>query len=392
MSYAAYPLAGLLAGVFIDRVRRRPVMVVADGSRLLAFGTIPVAAAIAHVTLTQLYLVAGIAAVFAVLFDVANQAHLATLVPARDLPAGNAGLELSRSIAQMAGPVCGGLLVQLAGAVGAIAVNATSFLASVAGVVRIRAEEPVPVPNVQGLTIGQQLAQGWSTVFGSPLLRPMVIAAAIRNLGMVMVKTILLLYMYRALHLSAGEAGTILGIGATAAVVGATCATRFGARCGPGRTLVISSGAEGLLWTLAPLSLLAMPTVVLVLVAAVASPWLPIWNANVLGIRQQVTPIGLQARVHATARTINWSTLPLGALLAGVLATACAQGLGDRAGLALALTTSAAVAAGSSLAILSTSVRRLSVQDVLVATDSAQRYAAANDIRLRPESAIKAVR
>lgn len=361
VSYVAYPVTGALAGVFVERVRRRPVMVTADGARLLAFASIPIAASLGLLSLPQLYVVAGVAAVFAVLFDVANQAHLATLLPLDELSAGNTGLELSRSAAQSVGPALGGLLVQAAGAVGALAVNALSFLASALGILALRTPEPPPAPTPGATSVRRQLAEGWTQVWHHPLLRSLIITAAVRNLGMVMVKTVLLLYAYQALRLSAGATGAVLSIGAVATVLGALASRRAAARLGLGPALIASAALEGAIWALAPLSLLGAPTAALTIVALCASPWLPVWNANVLTLRQTLTPPHLQARVYATARTINSSTLPLGALAGGTLAGTCAHTLGTRPGLALALSLSGTIAASSACWILRSRVRGLRV-------------------------------
>ncbi|MES1247107.1 MAG: MFS transporter, partial [Actinomycetota bacterium] len=135
-------LFALPAGAWIDRVARRPVLVAADAGRALALGSLPIAAAVAHVTYAQLCVVGFATGVLTVFFDVAYQSILPAIVERDQLADGNAKLEISRSIAQTAGPGIGGLLVQLIGAASAITADAASFVGCAFLIRSIRAEEP----------------------------------------------------------------------------------------------------------------------------------------------------------------------------------------------------------------------------------------------------------
>ncbi|WP_338024701.1 MFS transporter [Amycolatopsis thermalba] len=341
---AAYPVLGLFVGVLMDRVRRRPAMITADLVRCAAFATLPVAAASGVLSLAQLYVVAAVAGVFSVLFDVAYQSYLPTLRSGEPLARGNARLEMSSSVSRLIGPVLGGALLQALAAAGALAVNALSFLASVAGVVLVRAPEPTPGSHGARTGVWRSIAEGLRFLWGHPLLRPLTVAAGLRNLGMSAVRTVLVLFLYRALALSPGVAGALFTAGAVAAVAGAMLSGWLAGRLGVGRTLLLT-GCEGLAWLAVPLALVLPPVGIVVTVMVVSSLWLPIWNAVVTTLRQQVTEARLLGRVHATARTINLSTIPLGALAGGALAQLLADAYGDRTGLTLALVLCAAVAA-----------------------------------------------
>jgi len=172
------------------------------------------------------------------------------------------------------------------------------------------------------------------------------------------VRTVLLLYLYRALTLSPGVAGAVLTAGAVAAVAGAALSGRLTRRLGVGRTLLLTGG-EDVARPAVPLALLLPPVAVVVSVMVVSSLRLPVWNAVVTTLRQQFTEPRLLGRVHATARTINLSTLPLGALGGGALAQFLADAYGDRVGLTLALTVCAGVAALSVPTLPAGKIRRI---------------------------------
>jgi hypothetical protein len=141
-------------------------------------------------------------------------------------------------------------------------------------------------------------------------------------------------------------------------VAGALLSGRLTRRLGAGRTLLLT-GCEGLAWLAVPLAMVLPPLATVVPIMVVSSLWLPIWNAVVTTLRQQATPPHLLGRVHAAARTINLSTLPLGALAGGTLAQLLTAAYGHRLGLTLALTAGAAVAALSLPTLLSGGVHRI---------------------------------
>ncbi|WBQ05701.1 MFS transporter [Kribbella sp. CA-293567] len=113
----AYPCLGLFAGVLMDRVRRRRAMIVIDAARLFIYGSLPVAAALGALSLAHLFVVAALAGVCTVLFDVAYQSHLPSVLRGDSLAQGNTRLEMSGAVARFAGPPLGGVLLQGLGVV-----------------------------------------------------------------------------------------------------------------------------------------------------------------------------------------------------------------------------------------------------------------------------------
>ena len=84
---------GLFAGVWVDRLRRRPLMIWADVGRAVLLGSIPLAALLGLLRLAQLLVVVFVAGMFTALFEVAYHAYLPTLVTRDELVEGNSKLE-----------------------------------------------------------------------------------------------------------------------------------------------------------------------------------------------------------------------------------------------------------------------------------------------------------
>ncbi|TPQ16760.1 MFS transporter [Streptomyces sporangiiformans] len=335
MATIAFPALGLFVGAFMDRVRCRPFMIAADVLRLLLFLSVAVLALADVLGLWHLYVAAALASVCTVVFDVGYQTHLPRLVSRDFLPVGNARLEMSSSVARAGGPVVAGAVTQVLGPALAVAANAASFLASATGLLTIRTpEHTMPVPA--DTPWRKQILDGARHMWRTPVLRWLSAAAALRNLSMAMVETVLLLFLYRAMGLSPAPAALVLAAGALAAVLGAVVSRALVDRVGVGPAL-LATVTEGVVWAGAPLALATGSSAVVIAIAFVSAVWLPVWNVTVTTLRQLITPPHLLGRVHATARTINLCTIPLGAVLGGLLAGWASALWGERAGLGAAL-------------------------------------------------------
>jgi MFS family permease len=144
IDFLPFLLIGLPAGVWVDRLRRRPVMIVGDLGRAVALATIPLAFVAGVLSIVQLYVVGFTVGVLTVFFDVAYQSYLPSLVARDQLQEGNAKLEMSRAGAQVVGPGLAGILIGALRAPLAVVVDAISFLASALFLLLIRRAEPSP--------------------------------------------------------------------------------------------------------------------------------------------------------------------------------------------------------------------------------------------------------
>jgi MFS family permease len=322
LQFLPFPTLGLAAGVWLDRLRRRPVMIVADVGRALALGSIPVAFLLHSLTLTHLYVVAVVTGVCTVFFEIGYQSYLPSLIERTDLVEGNTKLELTRSAAQVAGPLTAGLLIQALGAARVVAVDAASFVVSVLSLAAIRAPERRPAAPTRGASFVGELAEGLRVVLGNRVLNSLAGCTAMWNLGSNVVLAVLLIFAYRDLRLSPAEVGFVFGAISLGGVAGALVAGRLARRLGLGRTLLASILVAGLTYLGMPLAQLGAPLVVLSAFGLVQGMQVPIYNINQVSLRQAIVPDRLQGRMNATMRTIVWGALPVGSLLGGVLGSA----------------------------------------------------------------------
>ena len=320
LEFLAFPTLGLFAGVWADRLRRRPIMIVCDVARMLALGSIPAAWLLGELTIDQLYVVATVAGIATVFFDVAYQSYLPALVDRADLVEGNSKLEVTRSLAQVAGPGLAGLLIQLFQAANAIMADALSYLISVLTLLWIRKAEPAPAPRRERPGFFREMGEGLQVVFGHRMIRLIAACTATSNLGSNMAFAVMILWFYRQVHLNPGQVGLVFSIGSVGAVFGAIVAFPAAQWLGMGRTLLISTlvgSAGGLLFPVAGASAFAVP--LLAAITLVSQAFGPIYNINQVSYRQAAIPVHLQGRLNATVRTFIWGTIPIGSAVGGLL-------------------------------------------------------------------------
>jgi len=319
--FLAFPTLGLVAGVYADRLRRRPIMIACDLARMTALASVPIAYAFNALAMPQLYVVALVTGVGTVFFDVAYQSYLPALISRADLVEGNSKLQVSGSVAQMAGPALAGFLIQLFGAARAVAFDAASFLVSVLSLWWIRRPEPEPQPASELGRRGfwSEMWEGIRFVFGNPTIWKIAGSTSTSNLGSNIFQAVYLIFAYRVLHLSPGLIGVIFGVGAVGGLLGALSATWFARRLGLGPTLFVTIVAGGLSMALVPFAQLGFAIPLLLLSAFFGSITGPVYNINQVSLRQAITPDRVQGRMNATVRTVIWGTIPIGALIGGAI-------------------------------------------------------------------------
>jgi MFS family permease len=342
--FLPYLLLTLPAGELVDRFRRRPLMVGCDLVRAAALILIPIAAVGGLLSLPLLFAVAAVVGSATVLFDVASVSVLPSLVGRSGLLQANAALETSGSVALVAGPGLGGVLVGWVKASGAMAVDAFSYLFSAVCLLLVRA--PEPAPGGAGTGGIRHLAVGLQQVRQSPVLRPLVIYLGATNLIFGLFEAILIVFEVRGLGLGGQQVGVVTAVGNVGAVIGALTSRRIATRVGIGWTLVVSALGNVLgsaLVTCAPRS---GPIPLLIagqFVFGVTVLW---FNIQSLSLRQAVTPDRVRGRVNAAVRMLGFGAIPLGAALGGLLGSWI--GLRETLGLATALALLATVQLGMS--------------------------------------------
>ncbi len=314
----AFPLLGLQVGVWVDRWRKRPIMIAANLGRVVAMGSVPLVFLFATLHMYMLYLVAFAVGVFTVFFDIAYQSYLPTLIERADLVEGNSKLETSQSVARTAGPAIAGPLIDLIGAAKAIAADAVAFFISAVLIFSIGKSESSP-EAIDERRFWGELKEGAVTVFGNPILRRIAACTATLNFGVAVFFVVLYIFAYEQLKLSPTTFGLILGVGNIGLVVGAISAPKLLRMLGLGRTLVVSLFLSGLGLVAVPLALYGPPTPILTVLWFSSNALFPAYNINQISLRQAITPDRLQGRMNATMRTFVWGVLPLGAFVGGIL-------------------------------------------------------------------------
>ncbi|TCC43244.1 MFS transporter [Kribbella sindirgiensis] len=322
VSFLPHLVLGLPAGVWVDRLSYRRVIVGADLLAAAALTAVPILAATGLLQMWQLYVVVVVTGTCSLFSVIAAQSFAPVLVPRRELLAANSALALSNSVVATSGNALGGVLVQLLTAPVAIAVDAVSFLLSALSNARI---------TVAGRSVADSAKEsmfkgiwaGFRAALEHPALRATTIAATVGALAGQMQGVIVVLFLVRDLGLSAGLVGLAFAVSGLAGIVGATIGVQITGRLGNGPAFIVGttlSSLAGLVMAAAggpPALALAV-----VIIAQLLRGWGPsLWGINQQTIRQTLTPPALLARTQATWRFLVHGTQPIGALLGGTLAT-----------------------------------------------------------------------
>jgi MFS family permease len=313
-------IIGLLVGVWVDRVRRRPILIAADVGRASLLLSVPAAAALGRLSIGQLYIVAVSVGILTVFFDVADQSFLPVLVRREQLVEGNTKLGIGDSLAEIGGPAAGGGLVQLIGGPAALLFDALSFLVSALCVGLIRAPESV-LRVEERQSMRRSIGQGLRLVLGNPLLRALIGSLATFEFFGNFIGTLYALYAIRELHISPGAVGLLVGLGGISALGGAIAAGWAVRRLGLGRALIGSLAGYGGLGVLMPLA----HGPVWVAFAFMGVPQLfgdvmiAIFLINEVSVRQGLVPPQLLGRANASMQVVVGALGPAGAVLGGSL-------------------------------------------------------------------------
>jgi MFS family permease len=324
VEFAPFILVSLPAGVWVDRLPRRPILIIGDLGRAALLATIPIAYAVDALTIWQLYVVGFLFGVLTVFFDVAYQSYLPSLVERDQLVDGNSKLEISRSGAQLAGPALAGVLIQVLKAPLAILLDAISFVVSGLFVLAIRAREEVPErePGRSPLHgMRAELSEGVRYVFGHRHLRWIAASTATFNFFGSLMGAIVLVYFVRELGLSPGTIGLVFGIGNVGYLAGAITSNRIARKVGVGPAIV-GGAATGMAALLIPLAPEDSPIPFLIASGVILGFGVVVYNVTQLSFRQAITPERLQGRMNSVMRFIVWGVIPLGTLLGGAVASA----------------------------------------------------------------------
>jgi MFS family permease len=327
-------LLGLFAGAWVDRHRRRPILVAADIGRAALLLLIPLAATAGMLHIEHLYALNFLLSALGLAFGVAYGPYLLSLVGREQIVEGNSKLQISRSTVEVLGPGLAGGLVQLVTAPIAIAADAISHLISALLLWLIRAPEPAPKLTDQQENIWREIGQGFRLVIGNPSLRAIAGCFGTLSLFNSVLETVWLLYLTRNLEIAPGLLGVISACGGAGFLVGALLPDKVARRFGLGPAVtggILLAALSDLLTPLAGGSIIVIATM-LVASQFLFGLGLTVFDVGQTSLRQIATPDHLQGRVNATMRVIGMGIVPLGGLLGGALG----ETIGPRATLLVA--------------------------------------------------------
>jgi len=333
----AFPLLGMFAATAVERRDKHSIIVVTDIVRALAMGLLAGLFLMHRLSVNAIILVSAVVAFVSVFRDVCTQSLLPSLLRGANISKGNAALEVSNTAALSAGPALGGILTSTVGAPIALVVDSLAYLAAATAVsgVKVTPRDSAAIRR----SFWNDLREGLAWVFKAPKLARIAGCTATINFAAAASQTVSLIFFYRVLHVSPLVLGLLLAT-SNAGIIGAWLAPQLEKRLGLISALGIAVG----LWTigrfLLPLAaVLPFPLMVAGLSSLIANLAAPLYNVTQSSYRQRATPLPLQARMHATMRTLNSSTIPIGAAFGGILATAF--------GVTITLTICALITAGS---------------------------------------------
>jgi MFS family permease len=322
LEYIAGLVVGLFAGAWVDRLRRRPLMIGADLGRAALLATIPLAAVISALTLGQLFVVAFLAAALTTVFDVADRSLLPTVIGRDEVLDANSALTASSAAAEFSAFGVGGFLVQALTAPIAILVDAVTFLISAVFIGRIRAPEPPPAPRADDASVRREIVEGLRLVLGHPVLRPIAFAgAAVEALFGVFGATYLL-FANQVLGFSPAIIGLIAAVGGLTSFIGAVLAGRATRRFGVGPVLIgamllVSIGNAFI--PLAPGATI-IGAACLVAQQIICDSALTVFDIDDVSLRQTLMSDRQLGRVNGSIRVLGVAATLMGTILGGILA------------------------------------------------------------------------
>jgi MFS family permease len=351
-------LVGLVAGAWVDRLERRPVLILTDLARAVLLFCIPAAFAAGLLGMPLLYAVAFLVASLGTLFASAYRAYLPSLVGVDRVLEGNSKIATSEAIAEIGGPGFAGALVQIVSAPFAVLVDAVSFLVSAVSLALIGSRETARPPRSERRAIRHEIAEGMSAVRRNALVFPIAASSITEHFFGSFYAALYTLYLLNELHLSPFLLGIVVSAGGVGSLVGSFAAARISRRLGVGPAMIVCGLASSAIGLLTPLA--AGPVFVATLMV-----FLPQLFGDALDtvrwigqdtVVQTATADRILGRVNATIDFLSHGVGPLGAIAAAVVA----EIFGARTGIAVGW-------AGGTLAMLwliFSPLRRLHVASV----------------------------
>lgn len=325
-------LVGLTFGGFVDRNKKRAILMAADVVRAVTVASLTFAWLVGILSIVHVITVGALVGGATAVFQITDNAYLPTLIPKQDLAEGNAKLEATEAIAEITGPASAGALIAAFGAPIAVAIDAVSYVWSAARLGAIRAVEHVPPPQVSASMSasrpGHDLRVGLRAVFGHPIVRPIVLSHMVWAVSGGFFMALYTLFLLRELQISETMFGVIVAMGGIGSLFGAVLSRKIVAALGLGRALITMSALSLVCALLIPLAGLPSATGGSFVVAVgflcahqlLSDGFSVAFVIQAVTLRQTVLPRNVLGRANAAIHVFTSGLLPLGAALAGVIA------------------------------------------------------------------------
>jgi predicted MFS family arabinose efflux permease len=316
MDQIALVLFGLLVGVWVDRLRDKPIIVVSETLRAAVMLSVPVAWAFDVLTIWHVYAAMFLLGLASVFFDVGQASFVPQLIDNKSLTKGNSRIQGIRSASDTGGPLAAGPLVSLLTAPVAIVVAVVSFAVSALSVAQIKFREEEPA-RPEKPHVGAEIVQGVKFIFHDMILRNILLASAWCNLSIGAFQAMLMVFLIREADQTSEVAGFVLAGSGVGGILGAMLVGRISAKAGVGPTALVALALSGPGMAIVAASGPGWGAAVAFVgqVAFVAA--VVVFNVNVISYRQAVTPDDMQGRVAATQRVFCWGAMAVGSILGG---------------------------------------------------------------------------
>jgi MFS family permease len=311
-------LIGLPAGAWVDRMRKRPVMLAADVVSFALFASVPVAAWAGALTIWQLVAVAFGGGVARVFFSSAYSPFLRSVVGQENRAEANAKMEVGTWAGQLAAPGLAGLAAQLLGAVTGLLANALSFLVSALCLIRIRPREPAAAPT-ERKSLRHDVAEGLRFLIHDPYVRVIALFMGAGNFGDSITEAAAVVFLVKTVGVGAGVAGALMAVAASGGIIGSLLATRIGKRLGSARGILLCTALASPCTLLVPLTSRGFGMALFV--AGMLCYLAGVAASNVLAQTFSVNyvPPQMLGRYSSTLNLVIRGTQPLGAAAGAVI-------------------------------------------------------------------------
>ena len=322
LGFAPFLVVTLFAGVWLDRRRKRRVMIGANFGRAALLLLVPLLAAAGELRFGHLAVIGLLMGALNILFELAYQSYLPALLDRDQLQDGNSKLFATASVAEIGGPGVAGALIELLSAPFALVVDAATFLFAGVSAVLIRQHEPDPAPPARRESVWTQIRGGLRLTLGNVYLRAFVGEAATYNFFNQAMLTLFVLYATETLGLTPGTLGLIFAVGSVGSLLGSVVTVRVARRFGIGRTMATGAAISSIVPVLIPLAggVLLLP--MLLFAFFITYFGIALTNVHTFSIRQALVPDHLRARMNASYRFVSWGVIPIASFFSGQLAGA----------------------------------------------------------------------